>query len=61
MSTCIQAALAQQPNTVRELLGMPPTKLLVLGISLGYPDLEAPINTYQRGRAEVDEFARWYF
>ena len=40
---------------------MPPTKLLVLGISLGYPDLEAPINTYQRGRAEVDEFARWYF
>lgn len=60
LGSCLQAALASYPDTVREFLGIPKTKLLVLGISMGYPDFEAPINTYQSTRIGLYDFARWY-
>ena len=60
LGSCLQASIANYPDAVRELLGIPKTKLLVLGISLGYPDLEAPINKYLSTRVSTDEFARWY-
>lgn len=60
LGSCLQAALSGYPDAVREFLGIPKTKLLVLGISLGYPDLEAPINTYQSTRVGLSDFVRWY-
>ena len=60
LGSCLQAALASYPDTVREFLGIPKTKLLVLGISMGYPDFEAPINTYQSTRIGLYDFVRWY-
>lgn len=38
----------------------PYTLLLVLGILLGCPDIEAPINTCQSTRVCRDDFVRWY-
>ena len=60
LGTCLQAQLAAYPDTVREILGIPNNKLLVIGIAIGYPDLQAPINTYQSTRISLDEFAKWY-
>jgi len=60
LGSCLQAALANYPDAVREFLGIPRTKLLVLGISMGYPDLEAPINTYRSARVGLNDFVRWY-
>jgi nitroreductase len=60
LGCCLQASLANYPDAVREFLGIPRTKLLVLGISLGYPDLEAPINTYQSSRVSPVDFVHWY-
>lgn len=60
LGSCLQAALASYPDAVREFLGIPKTKLLVLGISIGYADLEAPINTYQSARVGLDDFVRCY-
>jgi nitroreductase len=60
VGSCLQGALALYPDAIREFLGIPKTKLLVLGISMGYPDLEAPINTYQSARIDLDDFVRWY-
>ena len=60
VGSCLQASLASYPDAVREFLGLPRTKQLVLGISLGYPDLEARINTYQSSRVGLDDFVQWY-
>ena len=60
IGSCLQASLASYPGAVREFLGIPRTKQLVLGISLGYPDLEARINSYQSTRVGLDDFVQWH-
>ncbi|MFC2043861.1 nitroreductase [Chloroflexota bacterium] len=60
LGTCLQATLANYLDAVREFLELPKTKLLVLGISIGYPDFDAKINTYQSTRIGLSEFVRWY-
>lgn len=60
VSSCLQAWVANYPDTVRRLLGIPETKKLVIGISLGYPDMEAKANTYRSTRVDIKDFVRWY-
>ncbi len=60
IGSCLQGSVTSYPDAVSEFLGIPKTKLLVLGISLGYPDLEADINTYCSNRVGLDEFVLWY-
>lgn len=60
LGSCLQASIANYPDAVRESLGILKTKLLVLGISIGYPDLQAPINAYQSRRIRPKDFVRWY-
>ena len=60
LGACLQASLANYPDAVREFLGIGKTKLLVLGISMGYPDLKAPINTYISTRVSPNDFVKWY-
>ncbi len=60
LGSCLQAQLASYPDAVRDFLGIPKTKKLILGISMGYPDLEAKINSYRSERAGLDAFVRWH-
>jgi len=60
LGTCPQAALTDYPHIVKKYLNIPESKRLVLGISIGYPDNEALINTYRSNRVEMDEFVKWY-
>jgi len=60
LGSCLQALIANYPDAVREFLGIPQTKLLVLGISVGYPDLEAAINGYLSSRVSLSDFVQWY-
>ena len=60
LGSCLQAMLATYPDAVRDFLGIPKTKQLVIGISLGYPDLEARINSYRSQRVGLDKFVHWY-
>ena len=60
LGSCLQASIVSYPDAVREFLGISKTKLLVLGISMGYPDLEAAINTYRISRVSLNDFVRWY-
>lgn len=60
LATCPQAALADYPTIVRKILNLDDTLILVCGLSLGYPDLKAPVNQYRTTRLAVDEFTRWY-
>ena len=60
LGSCLQASLAHYPDTVREFLGIPETKQLILGISIGYPALDAKINTYRSEKLGIDGFVWWH-
>ena len=54
-----QAALATQAPVIREHLGLPETRQVLIGISFGYPDADHPVNGYRterQGLADVATF-----
>lgn len=60
LATCPQASLAEYPDKVRAILDMPDNWQLVVGVAIGYPDREHPVNNYRLAREEVDAFTKWY-
>ncbi len=60
LGSCLQAMLANYPDAVRDFLGIPKAKKLIIGISVGYPDPEARVNAYQSDRISLDDFVQWY-
>lgn len=52
-----QAALATQAPVLREFLGLSDDRLVVIGISFGYPDLDHAVNAYRTDRQSVDDVA----
>lgn len=60
LETCPQAAMAEYPDIVREILDLPDSLKVVCGIAMGYPDRDDPVNRYRTEREEVDSFTRWY-
>ena len=60
LATCPQAALAEQPDIVKEFLGYAPDKILLCGLALGYEDTQAIINSYRTPREEVNTFTQFF-
>ncbi|MBI3814623.1 MAG: nitroreductase [Nitrospinae bacterium] len=60
LGTCPQAVLTNYPRIVKRHLNIPESKRLALGISIGYPDNEALINSYRSARVEIEKFTSWY-
>lgn len=54
-----QAFLTNYSREVKQFLGIPDSKRLVLGISIGYPDTENVINAYRTTRVETEKILRW--
>jgi hypothetical protein len=52
--------LANYPDAIRECLELPASKKLLVGLSMGVPDLEAPLNAYRSARMPIEEFVTWY-
>jgi len=59
VATVPQAFVTDYAKHVKEFLGIPKTKRLVLGLSAGYPDLESPANSFRPDRADLEEFVRF--
>ncbi|WP_145323641.1 nitroreductase [Paenibacillus xylanexedens] len=49
-----QTALGFFADTVREVLGVSGELKLLFGISFGYPDKEAPVNSFRMGRDSIE-------
>jgi len=60
VGSCLQAMMVPYPDAIKEFLGIPETKKLVLGISLGYPDTGSGEYAYKSERIDLDEFVKWY-
>jgi len=57
-TACLLQA-ASYPDVLRSVLGIPDSKLIVLGIAIGYPDWDDPVNEFRSERAPLDEIVRW--
>jgi len=59
LGTVPQAFATDYAKEIKEFLGIPATKRLVLGLSLGYPDLESSVNKLRTDRMDVGKFVEW--
>lgn len=58
LGTVPQAFLTDYSQHIKQFLGIPESKRLVLGISIGYPDMTSPVNQFRPDRIGVDEIVR---
>ena len=59
LGTVPQAFVTDYAQDVKKFLSIPETKRLVLGMSIGYPDMESPVNAFRTDRVETDEIVKW--
>ena len=59
LHTCPQAAWNNFPSIILEHVGAGPNEMVVCGMSLGYADPDAPVNTFHTPREPVEAFTRW--
>ena len=59
LGTCMLANSSRYPELLREMLPIPESKNIVLGTALGYPDLDSPVNCFERKRAGLEEVVTW--
>jgi nitroreductase len=59
LGTVPQAFATDYAQDIKKFLGIPATKRLVLGISIGYPDTDSPVNTFRTDRSGSDEIVQW--
>ncbi|MDI9336518.1 MAG: nitroreductase [Gammaproteobacteria bacterium] len=59
LDTCPQAAWNKYAKIILPILEAGPTEMLVCGMSLGYADTSALVNTFITPREEVSSFTHW--
>jgi nitroreductase len=59
LGTCMLANSSRYPELLREMLPIPESKNIVIGTALGYPDLDSPVNHFERERADLGEIVTW--
>ncbi len=60
LSTVAQASAVVFPDIIRKAVPIPDSKLIALGIAIGYADWDNPINQSRSRRVPLDEVATWY-
>jgi len=59
IGSCIMAATVSFPRHMRRILPITEDKTVVIGLVLGYPDEDSPINGFVRARASLNEMVTW--
>jgi nitroreductase len=59
LGTVPQAYATDYAQQIKEFLSIPETKRLIIGMSIGYADMDSPRNALRSDRAETDEFYKW--
>ncbi len=60
LGTVAQIQAVLYPDVLRKVLGIPDSKLIVLGIAVGYPDRDDPVNKLRSERDPLDTVSTWY-
>jgi len=59
LGTCPIGLITAYEDEIKELLNIPENKNVVIGLALGYPDWESPINRFKSQRDNIEKFVRW--
>ena len=59
LSTCPIGLITAYEDEIKDLLNIPENKNVVIGLALGYPDQDIPINRFKSSRESLDKFVRW--
>jgi nitroreductase len=60
LGTVAQAQSVIYPDIIRKVVEIPESKLIALGIAIGYPDWDIPVTQSRTQREPLDEVAKWY-
>ncbi|MEC7882419.1 MAG: nitroreductase, partial [Verrucomicrobiota bacterium] len=60
LETCAQAALAEYPDVVRNILNINDTKKLICGMALGHANYQDASYQYRTEREPVETFTSWF-
>lgn len=60
VGTCVISAGVNYPDLIRELLGIPDSKRIIVGIALGYPDLSSPRATFRASHEPLERMVTWH-
>jgi nitroreductase len=59
LATCPIGLINAYEDDIKEMLNIPDNKDVVIGIALGHPDLDSPVNRFKTPREGVDSFVKW--
>jgi nitroreductase len=59
LGTCFLAVTVLFPDVIREHTGIPETDRILIGLAIGYPDEDAPINRFRSERETIENMVRW--
>jgi nitroreductase len=59
LGTCLLGAVTNYPEVVREMIGIPQSKIIAIGIGIGYPDWDFPANRLQSAREPIENITTW--
>jgi len=59
LGTIPQIQAVSHPDVLRQILGIPDSKLITLGIAIGYPDHDDPVNQFRSERELLDNMTKW--
>jgi nitroreductase len=59
LTTCPIGLITAYEDEIKDTLNIPENKMVVIGIALGYPDQESPINRSKSYREGLEKFVRW--
>jgi len=59
LATCPIGLITAYEDEIKDTLNIPENKMVVIGIALGYPDKESPINRFKSYREGLEKFVRW--
>lgn len=59
LSTCILGDAAAFPEEMRRIANIPESKRVIIGIAIGYPDWNNPINSLRTEREPIKNLITW--
>jgi len=59
LATCPIGLINAYADDIKEMLDIPDNKDVVIGVALGHPDLDSPVNRFKTPREGVDSFVKW--
>lgn len=59
LGTCVIALIMMFEDLIRERLEIPDSMNMVVGIALGYPDKDLPVNAYRASKEELSTITKW--